>query len=122
VTPLWAAAVSGRLAVVKTLLRHGANVDAISDSGSTPVRSACYIVRPGIGGSTNHLVSRPRPSEGSFQKKFYTSNKRVAPEAYIDAKLLPILLLIRCPVKFVVGKPVFKKCANCHFSPRKMRK
>jgi hypothetical protein len=25
-------------------------------------------------------------------------------------------------VKFVVGKPVFKKCANCHFSPRKMPK
>jgi hypothetical protein len=48
--------VSGRLAVVKTLLRHGANVDAVSDSGSTPVRSACYIVRPVIGGPTNHLV------------------------------------------------------------------
>ena len=60
VTPLWAAAVSGRLAVVKTLLRHGACVDAVSDSGSTPVRSACYIVRPGIGGSTNHLVKLAR--------------------------------------------------------------
>ena len=61
VTPLWAAAVSGRLAVVKTLLRHGADVDAVSDSGSTPVRSACYIVRPGIGigGSSNHLVRKP---------------------------------------------------------------
>ena len=80
VTPLWCAAVSGRLAVVKVLLRwglrsshlvcgsslysmiviqstssrftmillrHGADVNAVSDSGSTPVRSACYIVRPG---------------------------------------------------------------------------
>lgn len=45
VSPLWCAAVSGRLAVVKVLLRHGANVDAVSDSGSTPIRSACYIVR-----------------------------------------------------------------------------
>jgi hypothetical protein len=45
VTPLWAAAVSGRLAVVKTLLRHGADVDAISDSGSTPVRwKSCQLL------------------------------------------------------------------------------
>ena len=47
VTPLWCAAVSGRLAVVRVLLRHGARVNAVSDSGSTSVRSACYIVRPG---------------------------------------------------------------------------
>ncbi len=48
VTPLWCAAVSGRLAVVKVLLRYGADVDAVSDSGSTPIRSACYIVRNGL--------------------------------------------------------------------------
>ena len=48
VTPLWCAAVSGRLTVVKVLLRFGADVNAVSDSGSTPVRSACYIVRPGL--------------------------------------------------------------------------
>ncbi len=53
VTPLWCAAVAGRLAVVKVLLRHGADVDAASDSGSTPVRSACYIVRHGL--DTAHL-------------------------------------------------------------------
>jgi len=53
VTPLWCAAVSGRLAVVKVLLRHGADVNAVSDSGSTPVRSACYIVRPGE--NTGHM-------------------------------------------------------------------
>ena len=33
---------------LKVLLRHGANVDAVSDSGSTPIRSACYIVRHGM--------------------------------------------------------------------------
>jgi len=53
VTPLWCAAVSGRLAVVRVLLSYGADVNAVSDSGSTPVRSACYIVRPGL--NTSHL-------------------------------------------------------------------
>ena len=47
VTPLWCAAVSGRVAVVKALIAHGADVNAVSDSGSTPIRSTCYIVRPG---------------------------------------------------------------------------
>ncbi|TRY78259.1 hypothetical protein TCAL_11693 [Tigriopus californicus] len=53
VTPLWCAAVSGRLAVVKVLLRYGADVNAMSDSGSTPIRSACYIVRNGL--NTSHF-------------------------------------------------------------------
>eukprot|EP00095_Tigriopus_kingsejongensis_P006985 snap_masked-scaffold430_size173499-processed-gene-0.1 protein:Tk06985 transcript:snap_masked-scaffold430_size173499-processed-gene-0.1-mRNA-1 annotation:"hypothetical protein TcasGA2_TC010662" len=53
VTPLWCAAVSGRLAVVKVLLRYGADVNAVSDSGSTPIRSACYIVRNGL--NTSHF-------------------------------------------------------------------
>ncbi|KAG8230725.1 hypothetical protein J437_LFUL010826 [Ladona fulva] len=43
VTPLWCAAVSGRLVVVKSLIEHGAQVDAVSDTGSTPVRSACFM-------------------------------------------------------------------------------
>jgi hypothetical protein len=34
--------------VVRVLLAHGADVNAVSDTGSTPVRSACYIVRPGL--------------------------------------------------------------------------
>jgi len=51
VTPLWCAAVSGRLSVVLVLLKYGADVNAVSDSGSTPVRSACYIVRPGLSSS-----------------------------------------------------------------------
>lgn len=54
VTPLWCAAVSGRLAVVRVLLRFGADVNAVSDSGSTSVRSVCYIVRPGL--DTCHMA------------------------------------------------------------------
>ncbi|XP_043469378.1 protein fem-1 homolog C [Leptopilina heterotoma] len=43
VTPLWCAAVSGKLRVIKCLISHGADVNAVSDSGSTPVRSACFM-------------------------------------------------------------------------------
>uniref|UniRef100_A0A1L8DB14 Putative ankyrin repeat protein n=1 Tax=Nyssomyia neivai TaxID=330878 RepID=A0A1L8DB14_9DIPT len=43
VTPLWCASVSGNLGVVKLLIRFGANINALSDTGSTPVRSACYM-------------------------------------------------------------------------------
>lgn len=43
VTPLWCAAVSGKLPVIKFLLLHGADINAVSDTGSTPVRSACFM-------------------------------------------------------------------------------
>lgn len=43
VTPLWCAAVSGKLPVVKFLVRLGADINALSDTGSTPVRSACFM-------------------------------------------------------------------------------
>ena len=43
VTPLWCAAVAGKLAVVRCLVKHGANVNSVSDTGSTPVRSACFM-------------------------------------------------------------------------------
>jgi ankyrin repeat protein len=43
VSPLWCAAVSGRLNIVKSLVKHGANVNTVSDTGSTPVRSACFM-------------------------------------------------------------------------------
>lgn len=43
VTPLWCAAVSGKLSVVEILLRSGADINAVSDSGSTPIRSACFM-------------------------------------------------------------------------------
>ncbi len=38
---------------MKVLLRYNADVDAVSDSGSTPIRSACYIVRNGL--NTSHF-------------------------------------------------------------------
>jgi len=43
VTPLWCAAVADKLEVVRTLIRHGAEINALSDTQSTPVRSACYM-------------------------------------------------------------------------------
>ncbi|XP_014255354.1 protein fem-1 homolog CG6966 [Cimex lectularius] len=43
VTPLWCAAVSGNLPVIRCLVHYGADVNAVSDSGSTPVRSACFM-------------------------------------------------------------------------------
>ena len=43
VTPLWCASVAGKLPVVKCLVKHGANVNSVSDTGSTPVRSACFM-------------------------------------------------------------------------------
>ncbi|XP_067212534.1 protein fem-1 homolog A isoform X3 [Linepithema humile] len=47
-TPLWCAAVSGNLEVIKCLISHGADVNAVSDSGSTPVRSACFMTHMDI--------------------------------------------------------------------------
>lgn len=43
VTPLWCASVSGKLPVVKCLIRLGSLINAQSDTGSTPVRSACFM-------------------------------------------------------------------------------
>lgn len=43
VTPLWCAAVSGKLPVIMCLVEYGADVNAVSDTGSTPVRSACFM-------------------------------------------------------------------------------
>lgn len=56
VTPLWCAAVSGKLPVVKCLIRHGAEVNAVSDSGSTPVRSACFMTHLG----KNLTIAKPK--------------------------------------------------------------
>ena len=41
VSPVWCAAVSGKLEVLKYLIKFGANVNSESDTGSTPLRSAC---------------------------------------------------------------------------------
>jgi ankyrin repeat protein len=43
VTPLWCASVAGKLKVVEVLVRYGADVNSVSDTGSTPVRSACFM-------------------------------------------------------------------------------
>ncbi|QQP49780.1 Protein fem1 -like protein CG6966like, partial [Caligus rogercresseyi] len=43
VTPLWCAAVAGKVKVVELLVKHGADVNSESDTGSTPVRSACFM-------------------------------------------------------------------------------
>ncbi len=43
VTPLWCAAVAGKVKVVETLVKYGADVNSVSDTGSTPVRSACFM-------------------------------------------------------------------------------
>ncbi|KAF9811084.1 hypothetical protein SFRURICE_012483 [Spodoptera frugiperda] len=55
VTPLWCAAVAGRLEVLRVLADAGADVDAGSDSGSTPVRSACFMTHLDV---VRFLVSR----------------------------------------------------------------
>nr|KAG5695801.1 hypothetical protein BaRGS_013399 [Batillaria attramentaria] len=43
VSPLWCAAVADHVEVVESLLKHGANINQPSDTGSTPVRSACFM-------------------------------------------------------------------------------
>ncbi|RWS02806.1 Protein fem-1-like protein, partial [Dinothrombium tinctorium] len=43
VSPLWCAAVAGKLNVLKCLVKYGANVNSVSDTGSTPARSACFM-------------------------------------------------------------------------------
>jgi ankyrin repeat protein len=47
VTPLWCAAVSGKLPILKYLVSQGAEINTVSDTGSTPVRSACYMTHVG---------------------------------------------------------------------------
>ena len=42
VTPLWCAAISNRLEVVKLLIDLGADINAVSNTGYTPVLYACF--------------------------------------------------------------------------------
>ena len=60
VTPLWCAAVSGKLPVIKCLISHGAEVNAVSDSGSTPVRSACFMTHLGNHFHTYFISQLPK--------------------------------------------------------------
>ena len=41
-TPLWCAASSGNLALVRLLIERGANVNSTTKTKSTPLRAACY--------------------------------------------------------------------------------
>lgn len=43
VTPLWCASVLSKLSIVRCLIRAGADINAVSDSGSTSVRSSCFM-------------------------------------------------------------------------------
>lgn len=43
VTPLWYAAVTGKLDLLKWLVKKKASIHSLSDKGSTPVRSACFM-------------------------------------------------------------------------------
>lgn len=43
VPPIWVAAVSGHLDMVKLLVANGADVNSLSDTGSTPLRSVCFM-------------------------------------------------------------------------------
>lgn len=43
VTPLWCAAVLSKLPIVRYLVHAGADINAVSDSGSTSVRSSCFM-------------------------------------------------------------------------------
>lgn len=45
VSPIWVAAVSGNLDIVKLLIENGANINSLSDTGSTPLRSVCFLCR-----------------------------------------------------------------------------
>ena len=45
VSPIWVAAVSGNLETVKLLIDYGANINSLSDTGSTPLRSVCFLCR-----------------------------------------------------------------------------
>lgn len=44
-SPIWVATVSGQLNAVRLLIERGANVNSVSDTGSTPVRTACFLCR-----------------------------------------------------------------------------
>ena len=48
VTPLWCAAVAGKVKIVELLVKYQADVNSVSDTGSTPVRSACFMTHVDI--------------------------------------------------------------------------
>lgn len=45
VSPIWVAAVRGNFDTVKLLIERGANINSLSDTGSTPLRSVCFLCK-----------------------------------------------------------------------------
>lgn len=45
VSPIWVAAVSGNLDIVQLLIDHRADINSTSDTGSTPLRSVCFLCK-----------------------------------------------------------------------------
>ena len=65
VTAIWCAAVCNYLDIVKLLVSFGANVNAVSDTESTPVRSACFMTNYEVRIQTAHnlLIFKPNYSQ-----------------------------------------------------------
>lgn len=56
VSPIWVASISGHLETVKLLINRGANVNSLSDTGSTPLRSVCFLCKDDDDGSAQHYI------------------------------------------------------------------
>lgn len=66
VTPLWVAAVSGNIEVVKLLIERKANVNSISDTGSTTLRSVCFLCRDDDNRRDDHIGNVSRGSLDNY--------------------------------------------------------
>lgn len=64
VTPIWMAAVRGNFDIVDQLIQYGANINSPSDSGSTSLRSVCYLCREDDGSES---INRQQQSVRSQQ-------------------------------------------------------
>lgn len=83
VSPLWVAAVSGNIDIVRLLIDNGANINSLSDTGSTPLRSVCFLCRD----DDNSIVQ----SEGelSFDEGFLQEDGSGSKDIYMEiVKLL----------------------------------
>lgn len=82
VSPLWVAAVSGNIDIVRLLICNGANVNSLSDTGSTPLRSVCFLCRDDD--NTVHQLE----DEATFDDSFFQQEDS-SKDIYMDiVKLL----------------------------------
>lgn len=80
VSPIWVAAVSGNLRVVELLIDYGANINSLSDTGSTPLRSVCFLCK-------DDDVSQP--SDVGDNLELFSNNTSSPSDEYMDiVKLL----------------------------------